>query len=58
MDCFNPTKQWKRQTFVRDLGIEVPRLGDVVSELAAFLLPHAHRAGALGARDSLVKGAS
>jgi predicted nucleotidyltransferase component of viral defense system len=54
----DPTKQRQWQAFVRDLGIEVPGLGDVVSELAAFLLPHAHRAGALVARDSSVKGAS
>lgn len=38
-------KQW--QAFVRDLGIEVPDLGDVVAALAAFLLPHARRARVL-----------
>jgi hypothetical protein len=47
-------RQW--QAFVRDMGIEVPGLGDVVSGLAAFLLPHARRAKALGAHPS-VKGA-
>ncbi len=38
-------RQW--QAFVRDLGTGVPSLGDVVSALAAFLLPHARRANAL-----------
>lgn len=41
------TKQRQWQAFVRDLGIDVPGLADVISDLAAFLLPHARRAGAL-----------
>jgi predicted nucleotidyltransferase component of viral defense system len=46
------TKQRQWQAFVRDLGVEVPALGDVVSDIAAFLLPHARRAAALGRRPS------
>lgn len=51
------TKQRQWQAFVRDLGVEVPGLGDVVSDLAAFLLPHAHRAAVLRPRDPSAAGA-
>lgn len=51
------TKQRQWQAFVRDLGVEVPGLVDVVSDLAAFLLPHAHRAAALRLRDPSAAGA-
>lgn len=54
----DPTKRRQWQAFVRDLGIEVPGLDEVVAELAAFLLPHARRASALVARNASVKGAS
>ncbi len=47
-------RQW--QAFVRDLGAEVPVLGEVVAALAAFLLPHARRAGALVEGSPSVKG--
>lgn len=38
------TKRQKWTAFVRDLGIEVPPLDEVVADLARFLLPHARRA--------------
>ncbi|MBN9460866.1 MAG: nucleotidyl transferase AbiEii/AbiGii toxin family protein [Burkholderiales bacterium] len=38
------TKQRQWTAFVRDLGIEVPPLDEVVADLAGFLLPHACRA--------------
>lgn len=47
-------RQW--QAFVRDLGIDVPGLGEVVSALAAFLLPHARHASGLAAGKSPAKG--
>jgi predicted nucleotidyltransferase component of viral defense system len=37
-------KQQQWQAFVRDLGTDAPSLSGVVSALAEFLLPHAHRA--------------
>lgn len=51
------TKQRQWQAFVRDLGVDVPGLDHVVSDLAAFLLPHAHRAAALRAHGSAARGA-
>jgi len=39
-----PAKQAQWAAFIRDLGIEVPALGRVVADLAAFLMPHARRA--------------
>jgi predicted nucleotidyltransferase component of viral defense system len=38
-----PAKRQQWRAFIRNLGMEMPELDDVVADLAAFLLPHARR---------------
>jgi len=40
----DPAKQRQWQAFVRDLEVDAPELGAVLSDLSVFLLPHVNRA--------------
>ena len=45
----DPAKQQQWKSFAQTIGVELPALGEIIEELAAFLLPRAAEAAGLSA---------